>query len=263
MDHTTEYASSADGTRIAFERRGSGSPIILVSGLLSDRASHRLLAEALAASCTAVVFDRRGRGASGDTAPYAVEREIQDIAAVMAQLDGEVALYGHSSGAALALRAAAAGVRVSRLILHEPPFGADDEASRAEARILAEAVRDAVEAGHPEEAVRAFMGAMGTPDEVIAGMTADPALMRLATTMPYDHAVVGDFEGGGVPVEAVRRIEVPTLVLAGTASPEFFLDTAERIARLLPIGPLQLLEGADHGAPADVVAPAVAAFLAA
>lgn len=94
-------------------------------------------------------------------------------------------------------------------------------------------------------------------------MTTDPDLMRLAPTMPYDHAVVGDFEGGAVPVEAVRRIAVSTLVLAGTASPEFFLEAAERIAGLLPNGRLQLLEGADHGAPAEVVAPVVAAFLGA
>jgi pimeloyl-ACP methyl ester carboxylesterase len=257
----TEFASSADGTRIAFERHGTGSPVVLVGGLLSDRSRHRPLAEALAARFTAVTVDRRGRGESGDTAPYEVKREVEDLSAVIDALGGAAFVYGHSSGAALALRASAAGLPISRLVLHEPPFGEDDDASRSEARALATAVQDAIDSGRPEEAIRAFMSAMGAPGEVVSSMTADPELRRLARTMPYDHAVVGDAEGGAIPAELARSITVPTLVLAGTASPSFFVDTARRLVDLLPAGRLALLEGADHGAEAAMVAPAVAAFL--
>lgn len=257
----TEFTTSADGTRIAYEPRGDGPPIVLVSGLLCDRDTHRPLAEALAPRFTAVVYDRRGRGESGDTPPYAVDREVEDLAAVLNALGGAASVYGHSSGAGLALRAGAAALPIPRLILHEPPYGADDVASRSEARELAEGVRAAVEAGRPEDAIGLFMAGMGTPDEVVASMAADPRMLRLATTMPYDHAVMGDFdEGGAIPVATVRRVAIPTLVLAGTASPDFFLDAARRIAELLPDGRLHQLDGADHGAPAAVVAPAVGAF---
>jgi pimeloyl-ACP methyl ester carboxylesterase len=258
-----EFAESSDGTRIAFDGQGDGPPIVLVAGLLCDRETLRPLARALAPRFLAVVYDRRGRGESADSTPYAAEREIEDLAAVIDTVGGSAAVYGHSSGAALALRAAGAGLPITHLVVHEPPYGPDDEESRAEARALAEAVQTAVDAGRPQDAIGHFMKAMGTPDDVTASMAADPRIRRLAMTMPYDHAVMGDFdEGGAIPASRVRRIGVPTLVLAGTASPAFFRDTADRLTALLPDGRLQVLEGADHGAPAEIVAPAVLAFVA-
>ena len=259
VDHVT----SADGTRIAVERFGTGAPVVLLGGMFSDRGRHRPLAELLASTTMAVTVDRRGRGDSADTQPYAVEREVEDVAAVIESVGGSASVYGHSSGAGLAFRAAAAGLPITRLVLHEPPFGADDEDSRREAIELAVGVRSAVEAGRHREAIELFMAAMGTPPEVARETSADPDMLRLAPTMPYDHAVMGDETDGGVVPEALARsIRVPTLILAGSATPEFFIDAAQRLARLIPGATYRLLEGQDHGAPAEAVAPSVVQFVA-
>jgi pimeloyl-ACP methyl ester carboxylesterase len=262
------YVTSADGTRIAFDRIGDGPPVVVVSGMFCDRQRTRPLAEALArqpAGPFAVInYDRRGRGGSGDTRPYAVEREVDDLRALIDAAGAAAAVYSHSSGAGLALQAAASGLPVTRLVLHEPPYGPDDEASTAAARALAEAVAAAVEDGRGGDAIRLFMADSGLPPEVVDGMAGDPGMLALAPTMPYDHEVMGDAERGGtIPEALVRAVEIPTLVLAGGASPPFFRDTAHRIATMLPDGTLTVLEGQAHDAPPEVVAPQVAAFLAA
>ena len=258
-----DYVTSADGTRIAIERFGTGDAVILLGGMFCDRTRHRPLAQLLSPAAMAVTVDRRGRGDSGNNQPYAVEREIEDVAAVIGFVGGTASVYGHSSGAGLALRAAAAGLPMARLVLHEPPFGAADEESRRDARALAVGVRSAVEAGRYREAIELFLAAMGTPPDVARDSSADPEMLRLAPTMPYDHAVMGDEADGGVVPEALARsIRVPTLILAGSATPEFFTDAAELLARLIPRAQYRLLEGQDHGAPAEAVAPAVAEFLA-
>ena len=131
--------SSADGTSLAFDRLGEGPPIVLVTGALASRALMRPTAEALAAHLTVINYDRRGRGDSGDTTPYAIEREIEDLEALIAEAGGSASLYGHSSGAGLALHATAAGLPVDRLILHDAPYGTDDE--RAGARAYGERLR--------------------------------------------------------------------------------------------------------------------------
>ncbi len=116
---------SSDGTEIAFDRLGEGEPVVLVSGASTSRAVHASLAELLAADFTVLNYDRWGRGDSGDTLPYAVEREIEDIGAVIAAAGGSAAVFGNSSGAVLALRAAAAGLPITRLALWEPPIMVD------------------------------------------------------------------------------------------------------------------------------------------
>lgn len=269
----TNFVTSADGTPIAFDRYSSGAPagdgsggtgvsgdspqVIVVSGLFCDRDRTRDLAEALAEALPGhrvVNYDRRGRGDSGDTAPYAVEREIDDLRALVAAGGGApTAVYGHSSGAGLALRAVAAGLPVTRLVLHEPPYGGDDDESVQGAKELAEGVQAALDDDRPGEAIRLFLG----------GMDDDPKMLALAPTMPYDLEVMGDFDGGRIPEDVVRTVTVPTLVLAGGASPDFFRAATDRITALLPDGALRVIDGADHGAPADVVAPVVAEFLGA
>src|SRR5690242_5615718 len=121
-----DTVASADGTMIAFDRYGEGAPVIMIVGAFNTRAQTEALARALAPRFTAVNYDRRGRGDSGDTAPYTVEREIGDIAALIQRAGGSAALFGHSSGATLALRAAATGLPVTHLVLYEPPFNTDD-----------------------------------------------------------------------------------------------------------------------------------------
>ena len=257
----TSFVTSTDGTPIAFDRLGQGPPVVVVSGMFCARPTTRPLAELLAARFTVVNYDRRGRGESGDRPPYAVDREVDDLGALLAQVGGMASIYGHSSGAGLALRAAASGLPVSRLVLHEPPYGGDDEESTDAARQLAERVRAAIAAGRRGEAITMFMADMGMPPDVIEGMATDPGMLAVAPTMPYDHDVMGDFDRGGtIPEELVAAITVPTLVIAGGESPDFFRDTAARLADLLPDGTLTVLDGQDHGAPAEVVAPVVASL---
>ena len=262
----TDHVTSPDGTRIAFDHLGTGPPLVVVSGLFCDRRrTHDLaeqLAQRLAGRFSVVNYDRRGRGDSGDTAPYAVEREIEDLGALIAATEGDGALYGHSSGAGLALNATASGLPITRLVLHEPPYGPDDEESMGTARELAENIRTAITEHRRADAIAYFMTEVGAPPDVVEAMSSDPALLAVAPTMPYDHDVMGDYDRGGtIPLELVAAIDVPTLVIAGGASPEFFQDTATRIAQLLTNGTLTVLDGHDHDASADVVAPVVAAFL--
>jgi pimeloyl-ACP methyl ester carboxylesterase len=122
-----ETVLSGDGTNIAFDRVGEGPPVVVVDGALCDRAANRPTAEQLAQHFTVINYDRRGRGDSGDTAPYAPEREIEDLEAIIAGAGGIASVYGHSSGAALALHAAARGLPIARLVLHEPPYTLEDE----------------------------------------------------------------------------------------------------------------------------------------
>lgn len=267
VEDGVHHVPSADGTPIAHEVLGTGPPVVLVAGIFCTRATLRPLAEALADRFRVAVYDRRGRGDSGGAGPVppdAVAREIADLAAVIGALGGEAAVYGHSSGAGVALRAAAAGAPITRLVLHEPPFGGDDPESTGEARRLAADVVAALAAGRPGAAIRRFMADTGMPDDVLAGLAADPAMLAVAPTMPYDLAVMGDLDAGGViPVEVARAVTAPTLVVAGGASPDFFRVTAERLAGLVPGAALAVLDGQDHGAPATAVAPVVAPFLSA
>jgi pimeloyl-ACP methyl ester carboxylesterase len=258
----TTYVRSADGTRIAFDRLGQGPPVVVVGGMFCVRQTTQALAEQLAQGFTVINYDRRGRGESGDTAPYAVERELEDLGALVAEAGGAASVYGHSSGAGLALQGPASGLPVTRLVLHEPPYGPDDQESVRGARELAEQIRAAVEEDRRSDAITLFMADTGMPPEMIEGMSRDPQMLAVAPTMPYDHEVMGEFERGGtIPEDLVEAIGIPTLVIAGGASPAFFRDTAIRIAELLPNGQHVVLEGHDHGAPADAVAPVVAEFL--
>lgn len=259
----TNYVTSADGTRIAFDRLGSGSSVILVSGMLCDRHRTRELAERLAESFAVIHYDRRGRGESGNTAPYAVEREIEDLDALIGAAGGSAMMYGHSSGAGLAINAAARGLRIPRLVLHEPPYGADDPESVRNARELAERVQEALEDNRPSDALQLFFAAAGMSPEIARQASVDPELGAMAPTMVYDLEVMGNFSRGGViPVDLVRDVSMPTLVITGGASPAFFRETAERIATLLTKGTLTVLEGQGHDAPPNAVVPTVAAFLA-
>jgi pimeloyl-ACP methyl ester carboxylesterase len=178
------------------------------------------LADHLALHASVINYDRRGRGGSGDTTPYDVQREVDDLAALIAEAGTGAALCGHSSGAGLALRAAASGLPITRLVLHEPPYGPDDEDSVREALELAARVRAAIEVCRYAEAIALFLTASGMPPEMAEDLSDDPGMRGVAPTMPYDFEVMGDAERGGtIPEELVRAIAVPTMVIAGGASP--------------------------------------------
>lgn len=254
------YATSADGTQIAFDRLGQGPILVVVGGMFCDRQTMRPLAEQLAQRFTVINYDRRGRGESGNAGPYAVDREVDDLAALIAET-GPASLYGHSSGAGLAAHAAARPVALTRLVLHEPPWGPDDEASRRNAADLDAGVRAAIHAGRRADAIALFMADSGMPPDLIEQMSRDPKMQAVAPTMPYDLEVMGNRHGGTIPTDLVAAIPVPTLVITGGASPDFFGDTATRLTDLLPNGQLAVLTDQDHSAPADVVAPVVMQFL--
>ena len=256
-----DTVTSADGTRITFDRLGAGSPLILIGGALCDRTSTRPLADTLAANLEVINSDRRGRGDSGDTAPYAVEREIEDLAALIAAAGGKAAVYGHSSGAGLALRAAATGLPVTKLVLHEPPFAPDNDAGRRGAAELATKVNDLIADGQRADAVAHFLTTAGMPPEMAAAMAADPRVRRIAHTLGYEFAVMGNATGGAVPTEEVARVTAETLVICGGASPDFFAEASLRIATGLPHGYHTVLGGQTHVVAPEVLTPVLVRFL--
>ncbi|MEU5368651.1 alpha/beta fold hydrolase [Streptomyces sp. NPDC005951] len=260
---------SADGTEIAYERSGSGPAVVLVASALADRADTAKLAALLAEDFTVVNYDRRGRGASGDAETYAVAREVEDIAALVDQVGGSASLFGSSSGAVLALRAAVAGVKVDRLALYEPPF-VTAEGDPGPPVDLAEQITVRLAENRDGDAVRFFMTKVqGMPGIAVFFMRLMPkmwaGLVSLARTLPYDIAVMGDTQQGRpLAAEEWSGVEVPTRVLTGGKSPAAFGRAARALAEILPQADHRTLPGLNHGAVVMVpkkVAPEVIRFL--
>jgi hypothetical protein len=164
-----DKVSSSDGTTIAFDRLGAGPPVILVSGASTARAVHEPLAAVLATDFTVFNYDRRGRGDSGDTPPYEIQREVEDLHAVLGAAGGAAAVFGNSSGAVLALHAAAAGLPITKLALWEPPFMVDPDAAGRQ-RAYATQLAELLDAGRRGDAMVLFMRSIGVPEPMIAGM---------------------------------------------------------------------------------------------
>ncbi|WP_162891049.1 alpha/beta fold hydrolase [Aeromicrobium sp. A1-2] len=258
-------ATSADGTAIAYDRIGSGPALILLPGATCTRGILASLAETLSAHFTVFAVDRRGRGDSDDMAappPYAVEREVEDVEALVAAAGGSAALYGHSSGAALALHATAAEIGVTRLVMHDAPYSTPsmEQAARDWHVHLHETLAD----DRPGDAVAAFMQKVGLPEQAITGMRNGPgwpAMEAVGSSLAYDSAAMGDAIGGVVPRDLASRVSVPTLVLVGGADLEFMLDAADQLVAALPDGRLEHLVGARHDAGPEVVVPGMLPFL--
>ncbi len=259
-----ETTKSADGTVIAYERTGDGPPLVVALGAFCDRKTF-LPPARLADRFTVCTFDRRGRGDSGDIQPYSPDREIDDLAAVIEAVSvpgasgSGVFVFAHSSGAALALRAAARGVPMSAIVAYEAPFvipGTRELAEDPSGRISA-----MVAAGRRADAVKFWMtDVVRVPAETVAMMENSPmwaGLQALAHTLPYDLALTGD---QGIPVDVLARITVPVLVLGGADSPDWFHRTVEETAAAIPGGRLVMLDGQDHGAPPEVITPVLTEF---
>ena len=259
---------STDGTEIAYDSLGSGRPVILIGGAFSYRAFPKMvqLAELLAPQFGVVNYDRRGRGDSGDTPPFAVEREIEDLAALIAVAGGPASLWGWSSGAVLALRAAAAGLDVDRLALYEPPFLVDDSRPPPPAD-FSERLDELLAAGRRSQAVRHYMTkAMGVPRPIVAAMRVAPfwsKLKAVAHTLPYDWAVMGDMRGGR-PLSPAEwgGVGQPTLAISGEKSPAELQSAARAIAEVLPNGRHHELKGQSHNPSMKALAPVLAEFFA-
>ncbi|WP_431676392.1 alpha/beta fold hydrolase [Kitasatospora sp. KL5] len=258
---------SADGTTIACTATGNGPAVVFVDGALCHRnfGPARAVAEQLAAHHTVYTYDRRGRGTSGDTAPYAAEREVEDLAAVIAAAGGSAAVVGISSGAALALRAASSGIGISRVAAYEPPFSTEDgqrERFTAYAAGLSADLAD----GRRGDAVARFMTFVGAPEPVVEQLRSSPAwpaFEAVAPTLAYDAAVLGAASGAGVPVDALAGITVPVLALDGGASPELLRAPARAVAAAVPGAEYRTLPDQTHEVAADVLAPVLLKFFAA
>jgi len=261
-----DTVQSADGTRIAFDQVGQGPALILVSGATQYRAIDRGLAQlaALLAPRFAVIHhDRRGRGDSGDTQPFAVEREIEDIESLIDRAGGSAFLYGISSGAALAMEAARAlGSKVTKLAMYEAPYNDDADARRAAATYKRE-LTSLLAADRRGDAMALFFTLVGMPAEQVPAMRQSPiwpAFEAVAPTLAYDAAVLGD--DASVPREHASGVAVPTLVMDGGASFPFMRATGAALARAIPNARRRTLEGQAHDVAADAIAPVLEEFFA-
>ncbi len=250
--------TSNDGTAIAFDRLGEGPPVVLVCGASTDRRANASLATLLAEHFTVLNYDRRGRGDSSDTPPYAVEREVEDLDAVIAA-GGSASVYGTSSGAALALEAAASGLAITKLALWEPPYILD-ESSRPPADQV-ERYNEMIAEGRRGDAVEYFMArVVGLPPEFVSEARRAPwwaAQEALAHTLAYDATIMGDY---GLPTECAAAVSIPTLVIAGGASFPFMRVTAQALADILPHGQTRTLEGQTHDVDPVVLVPVLVEF---
>lgn len=261
-----ERVTSKDGTSIAYGREGRGPAVVLVGGAIDDGSENAPLSPALAASFTVYNYARRGRGESGDTPPYDVQREIEDLEALIAESGGTAHVFGASSGGGLALEAAAAGLAIDRLAVYEVPYSMDDDGPHWNRRDLPE-VEELLAQGYRGDVVELFMRTVGSSEEDIAGAKASPfwpPLEDLAHTLAYDAAVMGD---GPPPTDRLASITQPTLVATGThpdahggVPPEFMSRSADAIAASIPRAERQVIDGAGHMVDARLVAPVLERF---
>ena len=254
---------SADGTSIAYETAGSGPALVLIDGALCfrDGGPMRGIADRLSEDVTVVLYDRRGRGASTDTVPYSVAREVEDIDALIAATGGSAALFGLSSGGALAITAAVAlgQHRVPRLAVYEPPYFTDD--ATAAAADYTRALAEALAAGDRDKAVALFLRRVGVPDTVMEGMRSSPgwaATIAIAPTLAYDDAALGDSR---VPLALLAALRAPLLALAGGQSPAFLRYGAEQLAEHAPEGRFALVDGQTHDIAPAPLASHLVSFL--
>lgn len=249
--------TSRDGTSIAFERCGSGPALVLVDPAGGYRGFDNIrgLGALLAERFTVYTYDRRGRGESTDTLPYAVEREIEDLAALIDQAGGHAFVYAFSSGGLLALQAAAAGLDIDKLVLMEPPIGTDDERTDDDAFTVE--IAELVAGGRCHDAGTRFLAGIGVPLDVIAQMEPlRPAFDAVAHTLVYDCMIA---QATGVTV--LSSVSTPTLILDSEGSTDAITGMAANAAQALPNATHRSLPGQWHGLPDTDLAPVVAEYL--
>ncbi|MFD5402918.1 alpha/beta fold hydrolase [Streptomyces griseorubiginosus] len=251
---------SRDGTPIAYERTGQGPAVILVSGAMSTGGTVAPLAVPLSEQYEVLVYDRRGRGASGDTAPYEVAREVEDLAALIDEAGGEASLCGISSGGALVLEATASGLPVRRAAVYETPFADFLEGGERQNAEYTEHLTAALAEGRRGDAVELFLRLAGMGEEMIQGARNSPmwpGMESVAPTLAYDNAVMA---GGLVPRDRLASVTVPVLAVAGGASPEWMREGTRAVAEAAPNGSYRVLEGQTHMVDPSALAPVLAEF---
>ncbi|MFJ6514563.1 alpha/beta fold hydrolase [Streptomyces sp. NPDC091406] len=252
---------SADGTPIAYRRQGAGPPLVLVGGALGVAATDAPLAALLAPRFTVITYDRRGRGASGDTGRWAVEREVEDLTAVVGAAGAGASVFGMSSGGALALEAAAAGLPVELLAVYEPPYTPGTSGLRFKARCTAR-LRELLAAGDRGGAVELFLSMTGVAEETAARMRRTPVwadLEAVAHTLAYDDALLGD---GAIPAERFSAVAARALVICGGFSSAPARSATRTLAEALPRGRHRTLTGQMREVAPQVLAPVLTEFFA-
>ncbi|MFJ4286378.1 alpha/beta fold hydrolase [Paenarthrobacter nicotinovorans] len=245
--------TSLDGTTLAIDTTGTGPALIIAAGAFCDRQSKKGLAALLADRFTVHEYDRRGRGDSGPLGENSVQREIEDLAAVVARIDEEPFIFGDSSGGALAIAAAAAGVGFRKIAVYEPPF------TPGPSNDVAEQLSSLVTEGDNSGAVELFLGLMGTPEQAIRGMRQGPYwghLEALAHTLPIDVRLCNN---GKVPEEQLARIQAPLLAIAGGNSP-WAPDVMAAVADHAPRGESRVLAGHGHAVPDEILSEVLSAY---
>lgn len=265
-----QIVHSADGTAIAYDRSGRGPALILVAAASATRRDQAAPAAALAPYFTVFAYDRRGRGDSGDTEPYAVKREVEDLEALIDAAGGSAFVFGHSSGAVLALEAARLlPAKIKKLALYEPPFIVDDSRPAVPEDHAAQ-LKGLVAAGRRGDAVELFQRDVGIPAEMIAHFRQSPmwpGLEAMAHTLAYDLTIMGDTQSGSpLPLRKWAAVKVPTLVMDGTLflgreeGHTYMRHGTDELARILSHAERRTLEGQDHGPADDVLAAALKEF---
>jgi pimeloyl-ACP methyl ester carboxylesterase len=243
-----DTVTSKDGTTLAYDRVGNGPPIIFIPGVFNLRDTCAPIAAELAGSFTSYTYDRRARGDSTNIRPYAIEREVEDLEAILAVAGGSGAVFGFSSGAVLALCAAAAGLPIERLFLYEPPFRFDSEPPPP-APDLPERLQRMVDEGRPADVVTTFqLEGIGLPSDVVAGIRQAPffpSLEAMAQSVVHDAVLTTSLP---VPTQEMASVEVPTVVMRGGRTWPLLAVAAERLAGTMPNARLEILHDAsDHG----------------
>lgn len=260
--------TSADGTRIAYDRYGEGPALILVNGAMGYRKFKKFeqMATALSEHCTVINYDRRGRGDSGEAGPVSVQHEVDDLAALIDGVGGSASLWGWSSGGAVALRAAAADIGVERLLLYETPFKTDPEAKYPTDDYGAR-LDEIVAQGDALRAAKHFMrNGIGMPAPLVTLMSLMPGFRRFAAnglTLPFDFAALGDHNMHGRPLDANEwaTVTCPTLVLYGGKTYPVLKHASRALAEVLPNAELRELPGQGHNVSAAAIVPLLAQFV--
>jgi pimeloyl-ACP methyl ester carboxylesterase len=263
-----ETVTSSDGTQIAYDRYGEGPAVILVNGALGYRKFKTMeqIATALSEHCTVINYDRRGRGDSGPAGPASVEREVDDLAALIDAVGGRASLMGYSSGSAVALRAAAAGIGVEKLVLYETPFKTDPDAKFPRDDYAAR-LEPLIAADDRMGAAKHFLRNVGVPGPMVSVMSLVPMFKRFGAnghTLMFDYLALGDQNMHGSPLRAEEwaTVTCPTLVVYGSKTYPSLKHASRSLAGALADATLRDLPGQKHAVKPDAIAPVVAEFVA-
>jgi pimeloyl-ACP methyl ester carboxylesterase len=264
LQQSPAHIQSKDGTRIAFNKAGTGPAIIIVNGALSYREVYddKALVSALSKNFSVYTYDRRGRGESSDTKPYSVEREIEDIDALIKDAGGSAYLFGVSSGAALSLLTAArlGKSKISKLALYEPPYGTNTEKDKQNFENQRKRIDELIRTGKRGDATTFHFTAIGTPPEALENIRKSPEwplMENVEHTLSYDYAILND---GAIPVDAAKKATMPTLVMNGEKSFDFMSKAAKNLSSIMPNAHWKTLKGQTHQASPEILAPVLKDF---